>query len=189
VLQSTRYPQKLMKYFEQKNILVEKIKDGIYYVKGTSLDTQILVIKEMQEEDTKYLALLQQQHENQRLLREWMIEYLKNGKDPLYQVIMNVLEQNNLDEIVEVLRSMGVAKISKENEEFLLTAIKELKIDERLKEEGIKEGLKEGIKEGIKEGAYNIAKKLLMKGTDIESVMDITELTREEVEHLIDKIS
>jgi len=181
VLQSTRYSQKLMKYFEQKNILVEKIKDGIYYVKGTSLDTQILVIKEMQEEDTKYLALLQQQHENQRLLREWMIEYLKNGKDPLYQVIMNVLEQNNLDEIVEVLRSMGVAKISKENEEFLLTAIKELKIDERLKEEG--------IKEGIKEGAYNIAKKLLMKGTDIESVMDITELTREEVEHLIDKIS
>ena len=80
---------------------------------------------------------------------------------------------------------MGIPKISKENEAFLLNAIKELKIDERLKKEGMREGIKEGIKEGIEERNYQIARKMLMRGTDIDSVIDITELTREEVERLI----
>ena len=184
-LTSTRYPKKLMNYLEEKKIIVEKVQKGIYYIKGTSIDTQILVIKEMQEEDTRYLALLQQQHENQRVLRNWMIEYLSHGKDPLYEVIMSVLEKNNLDEIMEVFKQMGIPKISKENEAFLLNAIKELKIDERLKKEGMREGIKEGIKEGIEERNYQIARKMLMRGTDIDSVIDITELTREEVERLI----
>ena len=109
-----------------------------------------------------------------------MIEYLSHGKDPLYEVIMSVLGKNNLNEIMEVFKQMGIPKISKENEAFLLNAIKELKIDERLK--------KEGIKEGIEERNYQIARKMLMKGTDIESVIDITELTREEVEQLIKEI-
>lgn len=93
---------------------------------------------------------------------------------------MSVLGKNNLNEIMEVFKQMGIPKISKENEAFLLNAIKELKIDERLK--------KEGIKEGIQERNYQIARKMLMKGTDIESVIDITELTREEVEQLIREI-
>ena len=55
---------------------------------------------------------------------------------------MSVLGKNNLNEIMEVFKQMGIPKISKENEAFLLNAIKELKIDERLKKEGIKEGVK-----------------------------------------------
>ena len=39
--------------------------------------------------------------------------------------------------------------------------------------------------EGIKEGKYSVAKRLLIKGQDIDTVMDVTELTREEIEKII----
>ena len=48
----------------------------------------------------------------------------------------------------------------------------------------IKEGRKEGIKEGIKEANLKIAKKMLKLGYEIEKVMAVTELTKEEIEKL-----
>ena len=58
--------------------------------------------------------------------------------------------------------------------------------------EGIKEGRKEGIKEGRKEGItegrlqekYEIAKKMLKEKITIECIMDVTGLTKEEIEKL-----
>ena len=132
---------------------------------------------DLSEGSVHYLNLLQNKHERIDLLASWFKEYLKNMQDPLYEVIMRVLEKSNPNEIMEVYRNMNIAKLSKENEKFLLNAIEELELNKRFKEEG--------IKEGIKEGKYSVAKRLLMKGQDIDSIMDITELTREEVEKLI----
>ena len=50
------------------------------------------------------------------------------------------------------------------------------------------EGVKEGIKEGEHKKALKIAKKLLEKGQDIDTVMDATELTEEEIKRLIKEI-
>ena len=56
------------------------------------------------------------------------------------------------------------------------------------KKEGIEEGKKEGIKEGIKEGKLqalrNVALKLLQKGTSIETIIEYTDLSRNEIEKL-----
>jgi predicted transposase/invertase (TIGR01784 family) len=60
---------------------------------------------------------------------------------------------------------------------------------DNLKKEGIQEGIQEGIKEGIKEGKYIVAKRLIMKGQDIDTVVDVTELSREEIEKLIDEMN
>ena len=53
---------------------------------------------------------------------------------------------------------------------------------------GVEDGIKEGIKQGIEEATINskkdIAKKLKEKGTDIEFIMEITGLTKEEVNNL-----
>jgi len=70
------------------------------------------------------------------LLVEWIKEYTKNMKDPLYLTIMNVLTEINPNSIVEVYKNMGVAQISEENREFLLKAMKKLELDKKLKEEG-----------------------------------------------------
>ena len=39
----------------------------------------------------------------------------------------------------------------------------------------------DGVREGIKEGKQEIAKKMLKKGMDIEMVVEMTELSKEEV--------
>ena len=43
---------------------------------------------------------------------------------------------------------------------------------------------KDGIKEGIKEGVIKTAKAMLEKNIPIETIMEITELTKEEIEKL-----
>ena len=50
--------------------------------------------------------------------------------------------------------------------------------------EGRKEGHAEGLTEGKLESKLEIAKKLLVKGFDIETIVEITELTKEEIEKL-----
>ena len=60
------------------------------------------------------------------------------------------------------------------------------------KEEGLKEGHKEGKEEGIKEGreegakqkSFDIAKRMLEKGIDIETISELTGLTEKEISEL-----
>ena len=51
-------------------------------------------------------------------------------------------------------------------------------------EKGIKKGRKEGIEEGMKRAKTQIIKNLMMAGTDMELVMEVTGMTREEIENL-----
>ncbi|MBD9293124.1 MAG: hypothetical protein EGS78_00705, partial [Bacteroidales bacterium] len=59
------------------------------------------------------------------------------------------------------------------------------------KEEGLKEGKEEGKEEGRAEGAkqksFDIAKRMLEKGIDIETISELTGLTAEEVSMLKDR--
>ena len=56
------------------------------------------------------------------------------------------------------------------------------------REEGHKEGKEEGIKEGREEGAkqksFDIAKRMLEKGIDIETISELTGLTEKEISEL-----
>ena len=59
---------------------------------------------------------------------------------------------------------------------------------EKGKEEGIAEGMEKGIKQGMEKGmsqrSLEIARKMLAKGMDEASVMDMTGLTAEEIKLL-----
>ena len=60
------------------------------------------------------------------------------------------------------------------------------------KEEGLKEGHKKGRAEGREEGAkqksFDIAKRMLEKGIDIETISELTGLTAEEVSRLKERL-
>ena len=61
------------------------------------------------------------------------------------------------------------------------------------REEGLKEGHKKGHAEGRAEGArqksFDIAKRMLEKGIDIETISELTGLTAEEVSRLKEELS
>ena len=94
-------------------------------------------------------------------------------KDPLYLTIMNVLTEINPNSIVEVYKNMGVLQISEDNREFLLKAMKKLKLDEKLKEEGKGEERKQ------------LVLKQYSKGLSIEYIAEINDF---EVEYVKDVV-
>ena len=51
-------------------------------------------------------------------------------------------------------------------------------------EEGKEEGLKEGRAEGAKQTSFDIAKRMLEKGIDIETISELTGLTEKEISEL-----
>ena len=56
------------------------------------------------------------------------------------------------------------------------------------KETGIKQGIERGIEQGIERGEkkkqIEIAKRMLEKGKDIEEIIEMTELTKEEIQKI-----
>ena len=49
---------------------------------------------------------------------------------------------------------------------------------------GKEEGLKEGRAEGVKRNSFDIAKRMLEKGIDIETISELTFLTEKEISEL-----
>ena len=52
------------------------------------------------------------------------------------------------------------------------------------REEGREEGRKEGRAEGAKQKSFDIAKRMLEKGIDIETISELTGLTEKEISEL-----
>ena len=51
-------------------------------------------------------------------------------------------------------------------------------------EDGIKQGIKQGIEQGIEQKQKDVAKKLKYKGVDIDFIVEITGLSKEDIENL-----
>jgi predicted regulator of amino acid metabolism with ACT domain len=74
------------------------------------------------------------------LLRNWIIEYFNNSKEQLYLTIMDILTDNNLEEIMEEVKNMGMAKLSEDNMIFLMDAVKKFELDKKFTDKGIEQG-------------------------------------------------
>ena len=117
-----------------------------------------------------------------------LIGWLKFIKEP------SSLEAKDMEnvEIKEAKKQLDEIKKSKYEQELAEYRMKEL-LDKKAieeygfdagKEEGITEGIEKGIKQGINKEKIEIAKKLLKKGTSIEEIIELTELTEEEIKNL-----
>lgn len=73
-------------------------------------------------------------------------------------------------------------------EEEVITMTKSL-YDPEVEKQGIQKGIEQGIKQGEKKKSIEIAKKGILKGLDNETIMDLTELSIEEIELIRKEIS
>ncbi|KAA8674084.1 hypothetical protein [Clostridium sp. HV4-5-A1G] len=68
-LTSSKYSQKLMDYLKNKQgVVVETVDNGIYHIKNTDIETQLIVSKKLKDDDAKYLKLLQTQQQDKNLM-------------------------------------------------------------------------------------------------------------------------
>ncbi len=68
-----------------------------------------------------------------------------------------------------------------QHEDELMTIAQQL--EQKGRQEGRQEGREEGLREGVQEASLRIARNLLKNGMDIQSVMNVTGLTEEELKH------
>ena len=116
-------------------------------------------------------------------------EQSKNSFNTWLQFINNPeaivdMENKEINKAKKVLE-----EISQDEREQRLTELREKYImDQKAVEEaGFDKGLAVGIQQGIKQNQIEIAKKLLNKGTKLEEIIELTDLTKDEIISLKDK--
>lgn len=151
--------------------MIDKHCSGLYYIKGTDIDTQLIVTKDLPDEEAEYLKLLQSDYRNYELFSKWLLEYLKNMKNPLYSVIMDAIAKGNPNMLMDVYNNMGIANLNENNKAFLMDIVKKFELDKVLKEEGKKEDARNLLKLGV-------SSEIIIKATGL-SEKDIMEIKKD----------
>lgn len=111
-------------------------------------------------------------------LKEWL-SFLEN---PESEEVSCYMEKNeNMKKAKERLNRM-----SEDEEMRILAELREkgIRDEQSAKENYYKEGLIEGITKGVEQNNKENAKKMKEKGYNINDIMEITNLTKEEIEEL-----
>ncbi len=99
--------------------------------------------------------------------------------------MVNENDNKNIKETKEAIKKAqeNLEKISKDEHERYLAELREKYIRDQV---AVQEyGYIHGREEGIKVQSYNIAKKMLEKNIDIETIKETTGLTEEEIRELL----
>ena len=109
-----------------------------------------------------------------------LLERPERLRDRIFTKLFDVAELAQLDDEdrIKYIKSMNTERDTYNQIEYAR---------ETGREEGHKEGKEEGIKEGAKKNSFDIAKRMLEKGINIETISELTGLTAEEVSMLKDR--
>lgn len=124
------------------------------------------------------------------------VEELFNRLKELTDTI-NQLSQQELSLFKTWLKGIVMRRFPKKNHKDIKKVIDQTKAKEarimisnlernleRFINEGIEKGIEKGIKKGEKNTSIEIAKRMLLKGMSTEDIIELTKLTREEIQEL-----
>ena len=119
-----------------------------------------------------------------------LIEWLYFLNNPESEEVHGYMEKNeNMKQAKEKLDNMSGDKVVRRLAELREKAI----LDEREAEytgyskgmeDGVQEGIKQGIEQGTTQAKKEMASKMKQKGAKVEEIVEITGLTKEEIEEL-----
>ncbi len=107
-------------------------------------------------------------------LAQWML-FLNN---PNEKEVANIMKENN--EIKEAMNELE--EMSKDAELRRVAELREKAI--RDEKNGLRHAREDGLREGIEKNNKEVAKKMKEKHIPIETIAEITKLTKEEIENL-----
>ena len=110
-------------------------------------------------------------------------------RDRIFTKLFDVAELAQLDDKdrTNYIKAMNTERDTYNQIEYARETGREEGLEEGHKkghEEGKEEGLKEGRAEGVKQNSFDIAKRMLEKGIDIETISELTGLTEKEISEL-----
>lgn len=146
---SKKYPYKMIKHLQQiKKYHIIQRERGIYDIIGDTIQIQLIVTKELAEEENLWLHSLTDELKDERAAERLAKEYGKYRENKLYESVMNIVVRANQKEFQEV-RDMCEAL-----EELMADKIKEkeMKAVERGMAKGMAKGMEQGLAQGMSQG-------------------------------------
>ncbi len=92
----SHYPREVLKYFNsKKQYTVKKAEAGIYYVEGSLIPIQIIVLNRLSAEQNLWLKVLSNQLRETDIAQKMLTEYEKHRDNALYSSVMDVVVRAN----------------------------------------------------------------------------------------------
>ena len=118
-----------------------------------------------------------------------LLERPERLRDRIFTKLFDVAELAQLDDKdrIKYIKAMNTERDTYNQIEYARESGREEGLEEGHKKghkEGKEEGLKEGRAEGVKQNSFDIAKRMLEKGIDIETISELTGLTEKEISEL-----
>lgn len=167
------YPRKMIQHLKDfRKLDTVRIEPGIYYITGDPFPIQLLVTKELNPNENRWLQSLRNDVSKPEEITTLLKEYEKNKSSKLYQAAMNVITRANWNAVKEVKESM-------------CEALRELMADEfKEQEERVTKQVTEQVTEQI---TTQIIKNLYDTIKDIEKIASLLKMPVEQVERAIKK--
>lgn len=113
------YPRNLIQHLEKvRKLQIKKEEPGIYYFVGDAIPIQLLITKELNLEENRWLGSLRSNIKNQSEIEAILKEYEEKKNSKLYQAAMEVITRANWEAIKEAKPSMCEALKELMAEEF-----------------------------------------------------------------------
>jgi hypothetical protein len=93
-------------------------------------------------------------------------------------MIKDILTDNNLEEIMEEVKNMGMAKLSEDNMNFLMDAVKKFELDKMFTDKGIEQGRQNEL---LKTVTKQLTKKFGILPSDIKEKLDRADIQKLEI--------
>lgn len=141
------YPHKLLRHLKNfRKLKIQKQEKGIYYLTGDSFPIQLLITKELDSIENRWLQSLRKNIKDESEIEEIVKSYESKKHSKLYQAAMNVIMRANW-------------KFIKEAKPNMCEALKELMAEE--------------LKEEREQGQQELIRNAYAKLKDIEQVAEL----------------
>ena len=168
---SNSYPASMVGHIERvQHVRIRAQSQGIYYLEGEDILTQLIVVDDLPTEVNRFVRLLSKRLSVKEEIKELLKDYSDASKNNEYELLMNLVAEVHFGEMMEVLDMARV--LTPEEQEKLISLVEKFNINRQWE-----------IK-GRMEGKIEVARKLLAMGMDVKLIVESTGLPAEEVEKL-----
>ena len=168
------FPRKMIQHLKEfRKLDINCVEPGIYYITGDPFPIQLLVTKELNPNENRWLQSLRNDVTKPEEIKTLLKEYEDNKSSKLYQAAIDVITRANWNAVKEVKASM-------------CEALKELMAEEfQEQEERVTKQVTEQVTKGL---LKQLVQKKLAKGKSIEVIADELEEDVAAIQPIIDEI-
>ena len=171
------YPRTMLQKLQRdRQITVENMESGIYYLMGDAIPMQLIIVPRLSKTNNYWLNNLRNDLKSGGEIRNFIEKYGENKNSKLYQALADTIMRANWQELKE--------------ERKMCEALRELFADDlrESKEEGIMEGRNVGKREGEASKVIEIVIKKYKKGCSVKETADMLEEPQTLIKQIYDVI-